>query len=326
MKVSVIGMGSFGTTIAQLISNNAEDVMLFGRNIETINSINKGHHNNIYHPLIRLNSNIKAYSIFTDRKMIGEADLVAFCVPSGAVRDTARCLNPYLKNNIIISTAKGIEYPSLNFMTQIIREETANDNVFSLSGPTFSDEMIRKAISGITLGINNNKYKKDIFDALKATNLLIDCTKDVNGVELCGVLKNVYAVAMGIVDSYFYAYNEHYVFLNLCFKEMNHILINRGHHNILDKFCAFGDFNLTTNADKSRNRTLGLMIGKNISLNIAQSTVTFESSKSIKAIKHMSEIYDLDTPIINFVDSAFNAPEAVRNQIGLLIKAMNYDA
>jgi glycerol-3-phosphate dehydrogenase (NAD(P)+) len=201
----------------------------------------------------------------------------------------------------------------------VISDETGNDHVFSISGPTFSSEMINGALSSVTLGMDKPECMRLLMNMLQAPNMLVDLSADVVGVELCGVLKNVYAVAMGIVDSNFYTYNEHYALLNLCFKEMVYILDAAGHGNLSEKFCAFGDFNLTANADKSRNRTLGLMIGKNISLNSAQSTVTFESIKSAKAIKEYSRGFSLNTPIVDFVNSAFNEPKDIRIQISRLI-------
>lgn len=320
-NVSVIGPGSFGTAIAQLVSPNVKTLNLFGRNDGIINSINQNNVNNVYHPLIKLNSNIKAFKI-EESKMLQDSDLVVFCVPSGSTRNVARNLKESLEDKILISTAKGIEYPSLNYMTQIIEEETGNDTIFSLSGPTFADELIRNVLSGITLGIDKQEYKKRIMHIFQSPSLLLDYSKDVEGVELCSVLKNVYATAMGIFDTYFQGHNEHNALLNLCFKEMNHILNSSGHDDLSDKFCAFGDLNLTANTDKSRNRTLGLMLGKNIKLD-PKSTVTLESIKSVKAIKNKSNELGLITPIVSFVDSIFNEDNDIRNSINSLIQGVN---
>lgn len=320
-NISVIGPGSFGTAIAQLISPNVDTVNLFGRNEGIIDSINQNNINNVYHPLIKLNSNIKAFKL-EESKIIEESDLVVFCVPSGSTRSVAKSLKESLDDKILISTAKGIEYPSLNYMTQIIEEETGNDTIFSLSGPTFADELIRNVLSGITLGIDKQEYKKRVMRVFQSSSLLLDYSNDVEGVELCSVLKNVYATAMGIFDTYFQGHNEHNALLNMCFKEMNNILNGSGHNELSDKFCAFGDLNLTANTDKSRNRTLGLMLGKNIRLD-PRSSVTMESIKSVKAIKDKSEEMALNTPIINFVDSIFDENNNIRNSINQLIKKMN---
>lgn len=320
MRAAVIGAGSFGTSIAQVISKKANEVKIFGRNENVIHSINTDHVNNIYHPLVDLNSNITACNISKSYISLDESKLIIFCVPSGAVRDVANKYHEFLSDKIIISAAKGIEYPSLKYMTQIIKEESGSDSVISLSGPTFADELIRNVLSGITFGVNGSKNERDILDLFRSPNILIDVSTNVEGVELCGILKNIYAVATGIFDSFFHGFNEHYTFLNLCFKEMKYILDEMGNYNMSDKFCAFGDLNLTANSDKSRNRTLGLILGKNIELDPNRSTITLESLKSAKAIKVKTDELNLNVPIINFVDSSFNDPRNMREKVNSLLK------
>lgn len=318
MKVSVIGPGSFGTAIAQLISPNVDEVNLFGRNEGIINSINQNNVNNVYHPLIKLNKNINALKM-EETKILNDSDLVVFCVPSGSTRSVAKTFKESLNDKILISTAKGIEYPSLNYMTQIIEEETGNETIFSLSGPTFADELIRNVLSGITFGIDKQRYKKTVMQVFKSPSLLSDYSEDVEGVEFCSVLKNVYATAMGIFDTYFQGHNEHTALLNLCFKEMNYILNSSGHNDFSDKFCAFGDLNLTANIDKSRNRTLGLMLGKNMMLD-SRSTVTLESIRSVKAIKDKSTNLHIKMPIVSLVDSIFEGNGNIHQKINQLIQ------
>jgi glycerol-3-phosphate dehydrogenase (NAD(P)+) len=103
---------------------------------------------------------------------------------------------------------------------------------------------------------------------------------------------------------------------------MGYILNYSGHSNLLTNFCAFGDLNLTANSDKSRNRTIGLMLGKNIKLD-PKSTVTVESIKSVKSIKSISENLNLKTPIVNFVDVAFDENNDIRSSVNKLIPEIN---
>lgn len=316
-NVSIIGPGSFGTALAQLISANDYEVNLFGRNDSIINSINQKNINTIYHPLIHLNENIKAYKI-SERTKIENSNVVIFCVPSGSTRIVAKYLKNSLDNKILISTAKGIEYPSAKYMTQVIQEESGNDTIFSLSGPTFADELIRNVLSGFTLGINKINEKKEIMKIFQSPHVLLDFSTDIQGVELCSILKNIYATAMGIFDTHFQGHNEHNAILNLCFKEMKHIINFFAHDDLSDHFCAFGDLNLTANTDKSRNRTLGLMLGKNMRLD-PQSTVTMESIKSVKAISKRANEFNLKIPIVSFVESTFNKDNDIRNSINKLI-------
>lgn len=319
MLVSILGPGSFGTAIAQLISQNVDDVNIFGRDNSIINSINKENVNHIYHPMIKLNKNIKAYNIHSDGYKLENSDLVVFSVPSGSTRSVAHQLAEHINDKLILSSAKGIEYPSLSLMSRIIKEETGNENIFSISGPMFADELIRNNLTGMTLGINN-RSKKDIFKIFSAPHTFIDYSDDVEGVELSGVLKNVYASVMGIFDTFYQSHNEHYTLLNLCFKEMNSILEHLGHPGLKDKFCVFGDFNLTANEDKSRNRTLGLMLAKNISMDMESSTITIESLKSIKAAESLTQNLELNTPILEILCSTLKNPKNIRSDLSNFLK------
>jgi glycerol-3-phosphate dehydrogenase (NAD(P)+) len=214
-KAAIIGPGSFGTALAQAISSYVSNVYLFGRNEGIINSINEHHINRKYFPRTNLNSNITALNLSTDCDVLETTDLVIFSVPSGVTREVAKFLRACLRENLIVS---------LNLMSEVIRAETGNKRVSSLSGATFADELMRGFCSGATFGINEQACKDVFLDVFRRPNFLLDFSDDVQGVELCGVLKNVYAIATGIFDSVLTSNNEHYAFLTLCFKEMRRVL------------------------------------------------------------------------------------------------------
>jgi len=285
VKVCVVGAGGFGTAIAQIVSRNVDSVTLIARNPNIIRSINEDHENPKYHPGVKLKSNIKAEHIQKAHEVFEKSDFIFMAVPSGSLRNIVRGFARDLKDKIIISGIKGIEYPSLKTMTEVIREETGSENVFSMSGPTFAVELIRNVPSGLTIGSPKN-YWRELGKLLESPNLFLDYSENVKGVEFCGILKNVYAVAMGILDNYILGENDRYLFLNICFKEMSKILHHMGYEELLPKFCGFGDFILTACSSKSRNKTLGLMLGKRMILS-KKSSVTIESLKSIKAVQKL---------------------------------------
>jgi len=316
MKIAVIGAGSFGTAISNIVAENCEEVFLFERNALVINSINNSSINSLFFPDIKLNSRIHAYA-FKEKEVLKQADIAIFAVPSRVMKEVAEKVRPQLKDKIILSGAKGIAFPSLHTMSTILRQTIGTHSVYSLSGPTFADELVKKHISGITLGINNNAHRKVLSSLFHGTTVVPDFSQDVVGVELCGVLKNIYAIAMGIFDTYFSSFNEHYTFLNLCYKEMEIILKHFSRDGeLLSKFCAFGDFNLTANVDKSRNRTLGLVIGKRIiSLEGTNSSIVFEGIKAAKALEMKCNEAELNIPIISFVNSALTYKTNLKSMI-----------
>lgn len=304
LKVAVIGSGSMGTALAQHISHNVSNVFLFARREEVVSAINTKRYNIDYFPSLRLNENIRGYH-FNDFHEV-DLDIVIFAIPSGAVRGAVRDYFSDLTDKVVISTAKGIDYPSLMTMTEIISENSTFKDILSLSGPNFADEIAYNHIAGATIGITNPSLRPMVSELFRG--FILDFSDDVKAVELCGVLKNVYAIGTGMWDSIYSNYNEHYTFLNICYKEMcNFLGVISCDKNIFTKFCCFGDYTLTANVDKSRNRTLGLMIGKNIiKTPYLESGITFEGSKSVRGIIELAHQHGIEMPIAQSVYDALN--------------------
>jgi glycerol-3-phosphate dehydrogenase (NAD(P)+) len=323
MRVSIIGAGSFGTALAQTISSRTEQVSLFGRNVELLRSVNEHHINPSYHPFIKLNANITAFDLSRQAGKLKESDLIVFSIPSGVTRDVTRALKDCLQGKMIVSTAKGIECPSLSTMSEVIKDEAGDVQTASFSGATFADELILGAFSCATLGLDQRADRELIFTAFKAPNLVLDMSNDVQGVELCGILKNVYAITTGIFDATVTGNNAHYGFLSLCFKEMSHILAKiTSDPNLAQKFCAHGDLHLTANVDKSRNRILGFIVGKlGITPKDIKSNVVLEGVNAARALKRKSELAEVDTPLISFVNACLDDPARVRDYVKVLIQA-----
>ncbi len=307
MEISVIGAGSFGTAIAQLLSENADNVYLLARSKETVKSINTDHENKWYHPGIILNDKIKAAIIQESDDILEGSDYIFLAVPSGSLRSIIKSLDSQLEDKKIVSCIKGIEYPSLKPMTTIVQEETGSNTVFCISGPNFADELIRGVHSGITIGAPK-EYQENIRSLIESPRIILDYSENVQGVEFCGILKNVYALGMGILDRHIIGENHKYTLLTLCFKEIKQILDKMGYGELLDKFCGFGDILLTSLADKSRNRTLGLMLGKKIQLS-KKSTIALESLRSIKAIRKLTD--DMDLPVLKLVHKTIQDPQNI---------------
>jgi len=286
-----------GTAISTRLSGDIENISLFARDKKIVKSINEKHRNLKYFPNIELSRNINAYSI-KELNNHSDFDLAIIALPSNAVRDVITDYREIFKNKLIISVSKGIEYPSLKTMTEVISEIQKGAKLVSFSGPNFADELAHGYLAAATIGSDDfNKFLqiKSYFQ-----KFLFDYSYDIHAVEICGILKNVYSIGMGIWDSKSSSNNEHYAFLSLCFKEMQKFLeFCSSDMDISSKFCCFGDFNLTANIDKSRNRTLGLMIGKGFikSSNNIQNSIIIEGMKSIKGIIQLASNNAIEMPI-----------------------------
>ncbi len=299
MKVAVIGGGSLGTAIAQSISTNVDEIYLYARRRKVIDEIKRNRVNSEYYPAIKLSDKIIPINNFSQMPNL---DAIFFCVPSSSTREVARELegqNVY--GDIIISTAKGIEYPSLKRMSQIISEEIELSPVI-FSGPTFANEIVLNLPTAATIASKNANDLKILKNILATDNFIVDMCKDEVGTEMCGVIKNINAIAYGICEGMNVNENAKFAMLTKGFNETIEIVTKMGGcPETVHKYCGFGDLILTSTSNRSRNRTMGLLYGQKIIIDEKSTGVVFEGKKSIRAINDICETLDIDNIIVEFV-------------------------
>ena len=283
MKIVICGgTGSFGTALGNVLSLNEEnEVILLGRNKMVVDGINKLKINPKHFPNIKLNDKLKAT---TDVKILSDADIVFLSLPSNVVVDYLKKNKELVnKDSIIVNLAKGFAKNG-DIIPNSLRK-IFNNEIVSLKGPTFASELIYNHPSAFTVGSEDKKIFKLFKELFKNTNVCLDYSYDIRGVELASILKNIYAICLGIVDAYFNSANTRFLILTKAFNEMREILIYLGgKEETIFKYCGFGDLGLTALNDLSRNRTLGLMIGKGFLSPNTESSVILEGKRSLRII------------------------------------------
>lgn len=299
MKVGVIGAGSFGTAIAQVISNNVSEVLLYLRREQLAEKINNTHYNTEYYPTTKLNDNILATSHLNDLK---SCKIIFLSIPSSAFRLTLTELKKIISTNtILVTTAKGIEYPSLKTMGALI-EEYFDDDYVALSGPNFASEIILNLPTVANIASKNIKNAKQVKSILTTSQFKVKIIDDVKGLELCGVIKNINAIANGICEGMNINENARYGVLTKGFTDTIKIIEGIGGESSTAKeYCGFGDLVLTSTSSESRNHTLGMLYGQRIIVDEKASGIVFEGKNSIMAIKAICEKYNIKSLIVDFV-------------------------
>ena len=254
MKVGIIGAGSLGTAIGQTVALNVDEVILLLRKEKLKTTINESHYNSEYYPNTRLRDNIVATLDINDLK---DCEVIFLTIPSSAFRATLTDLKTVIGNNtILVTTAKGIEYPSLKTMGKII-EEYYDNNYVALSGPNFASEIVLNLPTITNIGSNNMDNCKIVKKVLQTDYFKVKIIKDVLGVELSGVIKNINAIANGICEGMNINENARYAVLTKGFKETEDIIKNFGGDiSTASEYCGFGDLVLTSTSTESRNLTL----------------------------------------------------------------------
>lgn len=296
-KCTIVGAGNLGTALAQLISHNVDQVYLFSRKQTIVDHISQKRFNPEHFPSITLSSNIIPT---TNLEQCLNVEILFICVPSSAVREVARTLYELGYMNIVVSTAKGIEYPSAKRMSAVITEELHTEPVV-FSGPTFASEIIYNLPTITTIASRNNVELEKVKNVLATDNFIVKITHDVIGTEFSGILKNIAAMAYGICEGMGINENAISAVLTKAFIEMKEIVVKvGGHSSTFDSYCGFGDLILTSTSKKSRNHTLGTLYGQRISIDEQSSGVLFEGKKSLLGVKKICDDEEIKSEIIDF--------------------------
>lgn len=308
MNIFIIGSGTFGTAISNELAKNSDNsVVLFARSLDQVNEINAFHTNKKYFPNKKLNLSLKSTNIHAD---IASADVIFIALPSSILKDTLSNFKNYIsQNHLVVNLSKGI-YKGGNTIVDFLKEFIDSKNIVTLKGPSFAVEIMEHANTLLTLGYSNENQKELIRRIFMYTNIHFDSTKDIRGVEILSAIKNIYALLIGIIDAKYNSPNTRFMFLTKAFTEIR-ILNNefKGDLNTLFLSCGLGDLCLTSLNDLSRNRTLGLLIGKGFyNPNAKENTVIIEGLNSINIIYSLVDKAVIkELPFLRKLHSFFNS-------------------
>ena len=259
-KISIIGAGTIGTALGNILSENgAGEVILNSIEENVVRSINEQHINARYFPGHHLHVNLRAT---TDVAELNGSEVIFLAIPSVIMLDYVRSIRAHIpEKSILVNLAKGFGYNE-NTVVGCLKQDFANP-VCTLKGPSFAKEIINRIPTGFTLGYPNRDAAGKVASLFKDSTIYLDFSEDIQGVEILSILKNIYAIVLGIVDAQFNSPNLRFLILTRAFREMMNIMLYfGGKEETMYKYCGYGDFTLTALNDLSRNRTLGLLIGK----------------------------------------------------------------
>jgi len=305
-KIVFIGAGAIGTALGNSLAKNHEnDITLVSIEEDVVNSINQTHVNQKYFPGISLNPRLKAsFSI----DPIKSAGFIFSAIPSS---ETVRYLKKYKDiippDAIIVNLAKGFGEHNCTIIKCL--GEFLPNPVCPMKGPTFARDIINNQATGFTVGSDDPSLFPRFSQLFRDTNIYLDFSTDTQGVEILSILKNIYAIVAGITDASFDAPNLRSLVLTKAFKEMRDILLEfGGSEQTMFKFCGFGDFTLTALNDLSRNRTLGLLIGKGFFTREMSDKVVLEGKIAVNVLVEILASRNLSGhfPILHELHKVFN--------------------
>ncbi|MCB1677339.1 MAG: NAD(P)H-dependent glycerol-3-phosphate dehydrogenase [Halioglobus sp.] len=259
--VAVLGGGSFGTVIANIIAGNGNRVALWLRNAERALSIQRHRQNLEYLPGYRLHDNLYATAALTDA--VRGAHVLLVAVPSSSFRAVVRELAGQIaRDSVVISLTKGIEPGGFQLMSAILAQELPHNPRGVLSGPNLAREIAAGAVTGSVIASDAPAVNTLVHDLLHCETFLIYSSRDMYGVELGGALKNVYAILAGVGAALELGENTIGMLLTRSLAEMSRFAVHLGANPMTFLGLAgVGDLFVTCSSPLSRNYQVGLALG-----------------------------------------------------------------
>jgi len=300
-KVAVLGAGAWGTALGRLLAEKGDEVALWARRADLAEHIQEGRVNTRYLPGAPLPDTMSATSDLA--AALHGSSMVLFVAPSHATRQVARDAAPFLpRDAVIVSATKGIENESLMFMDEVLRDELRghDERVAFLSGPSFAKELAAHLPTAVVIACRHGAVCTEVMRRFHTSYLRLYASDDVAGVECGGALKNVIAIAAGAIDGLGLGHNTRAALITRGLAEVARLSLARGGSALtLAGLAGMGDLVLTCTGELSRNRTVGMELGKGRSLAdvLAGLGHVAEGVKTTKSAYDLSERLKVDMPI-----------------------------
>ena len=322
-NIAVLGGGSFGTAIANIMSDNGHYVQLWMRNQQRADEINRDHVNTEYLPDYPLNPAIKASCDLGD--VIANSDMVFMAVPSGSCREVAKQVATHIAaDTILISTTKGIESDSFKLMSEVLREEIPSARLAVLSGPNLAKEIVAKQITGTVVASDDEALNSTVQEVLSSGSFRVYASSDIFGVELGGALKNVYAIIAGMAAAMDIGQNTISMLMTRSLAEMSRFAVSKGADPMTFLgLSGVGDLIATCMSPLSRNYRVGHRLGKGESLDaiIADLGQVAEGVNTLQLLKQQADAQNIYMPLVNGLYGIIYQNKTVREVVGGLMYA-----
>ena len=314
-NIGIIGAGAWGTALSCIL-NKKENITIWSYEKKTVHQINKYRTNKTFLPNIKIPNNISATNNLKD---LMSCKFIFICVPSQFIKKIIlKFKNFYKKDMIFVNCSKGIECSSKLLISDIIKKILPGSEVAILSGPSFAIEVAKKKPTAVTIACKNQNNAKKLAILLNSKNFRCYYTNDVIGVQFGGIIKNILAIASGIVKSQKLGSSAKAALMTRGLSEMKRIGLAYGaKESTFYGLSGLGDLILTCNSELSRNFSTGLLVGKGKKINeIIKSKKTIsEGIMNSKTIFNLSKKKGIEMPVCGSVYKILYKKNKIKNTI-----------
>lgn len=298
--IAIIGGGSFGTAIANIVATNGYNSFLWMRDVERAKKCQETRENSEYLPGFRLHEGLVASSDLA--QCVSNAQLVVIAVPSKSFREVTKQVAPYIEpGTIVLSTTKGIEADTFTLMSEILEQELKGMRIGVISGPNFAKEIIQNQFTGSVISSKDRIVREQVQTIFSSPTFRIYSNCDPHSVELAGALKNIYAIITGMASAMGTGANTQAMLLTRSLAEMQRFAAAMGGKPLaMLGLAGIGDLILTCTSNLSRNYRLGYGIGKGKSLEAMSAEIgqVVEGVNTLQLVKQKADELNIYMPLV----------------------------
>jgi glycerol-3-phosphate dehydrogenase (NAD(P)+) len=324
MRAAVVGGGSWGTALASLLGVNGWEVVVWSHDPDVAVALAERHENPRYLPGLPLPASVRGTANLNEA-LVG-AELVVAASPSHVTREVmARAASALPRATPIVCATKGIETDSLLTMNEVLEEvlpPELHPYLAFLSGPSFATETVKRMPTAVVVAATWERIARQVQRVFSNDYFRVYTSNDVAGVELGGSLKNVCAIAAGIADGMGFGHNTRAAIITRGLAELVRLAVKKGANPItLSGLAGMGDLVLTCTGDLSRNRTVGLGLGRGQSLQevLAGMTQVAEGVRTAKSAHDLANKLQVEMPLHSAVYRVLHEGLPVRQAMSQLL-------
>jgi glycerol-3-phosphate dehydrogenase (NAD(P)+) len=323
-RVAVIGGGSWGTALADLLSRKGHETVLWSYEQDVADHIRKEHQNPRYLAEILLHDRLDATSDLEEA--VTGAGVIVSVSPSHVVRSVMAQLAPFIRDDaLVISASKGIEVDTLVTMDQVLAEVLPpgpGSRMAFLSGPSFALEVAQGHPTAVTMAASDPEVASRAQELFQTDRFRVYTNEDVRGVELGGALKNVIAIASGVVEGLGFGNNTRAALITRGLAEITRLGVTLGAHpRTFSGLAGMGDLILTCTGALSRNRSVGIELaaGRTLEEILGGMTMVAEGVRTTRSARELAIRNEVEMPIVDAVHAVLYEGQSAREAVETLM-------
>lgn len=317
MRVGILGAGAYAMAISSILDNNNHELTMWTEFLDEAEILQNTRKNNKKMPGFSLSEKIDITTNIEEAVL--DKDLIILAIPTQFLDAVCKKMQPYINNNKILIASKGIDQKTGFLVDKIISSNLNTQNIAILSGPTFAIDIPKKNQIGLSIASSNKETKDLIKEIFKNEYVNLDYTDDIIGTELCGAIKNIYAIVMGLLEGLECNESTKAFFMTEIIKETKE-LINffGGQTETILTYASIGDIFLTCNSKNSRNYSFGTLLSNNKNESEINKYIEGTTVEGLYTLRSLEKILKEKNANFKIIDAIYKIIENKQEPIEIL--------